>query len=116
MPDYKLRHRSEFKNCYDNGKRLFSASFVIFALKQAEPVTHWRLGMAVSKKTGCAVWRNRVRRLVRECFRLAQHQVVSGFDLVIVPKRGLNPRSLDLAKVQEELLPLIERLAKLHKS
>ena len=66
--------------------------------------------MAVTKKTGSAVWRNRVRRLVRECFRLAQEQVVEGYDYVVVPKRRLAPRVATLASVSAELVPLLRAI------
>lgn len=67
----------------------------------------WRLGMAVTKKTGSAVRRNRVRRLIRECFRLERADVEPGFDYVVVPKRGLDPRTLTLAVAREQLVPLL---------
>ena len=70
----------------------------------------WRLGMAVGKKTGNAVWRNRVRRLIRESVRLVQREIPSGFDVVVVPKRRLNPRTLTLARVKAEILPLLRTL------
>lgn len=66
----------------------------------------WRLGLAVTKKTGCAVIRNRVKRVVREFFRRNQTIIRDGFDMVIVPKRTLQPKDLTYAVAEQELTPL----------
>jgi ribonuclease P protein component len=44
-----------------------------------------RVGLSVSKKNGNAIARNRVKRLLREAFRLSQPSLPSGLDLVLVP-------------------------------
>lgn len=84
---------------------------MLFALRKDDFALPWRLGMAVTRKTGSAVWRNRVRRLIREVFRLAQDGVPPGYDYVVVPKRCLLPRTATLATVTAELLPLLRALS-----
>ena len=109
--EHRLTDRPDFVRCYDEGRRYFSSIFVLFARRRDGRQDPWRLGMAVTKKTGSAVWRNRVRRLVRECFRLEQEHVPAGYDYVVVPKRGLDPRGLTLDAVRLELVPLLRALA-----
>lgn len=58
---------------------------------------HPRLGMTVGKKHGGAVQRNRLRRLLREAFRLEQHSLPAGFDYLLVPKTG-SQASLDACR------------------
>lgn len=67
----------------------------------------WRLGLAVTRKTGIAVERNRVKRVLREFFRLHQHLLPHDMDIVAVPKRHLKPKNVTLGFVTQELLPLI---------
>lgn len=74
------------------------------------PDEPWRIGTAVTKKTGTAVVRNRVKRVLRECFRLHQSLLPTAVDLVIVPKRYLKPEQLDLAAATREFLPLIKEI------
>ncbi len=45
-----------------------------------------RLGITVSKKVGNAVTRNRVRRLIKENYRLMEKEIRSGYDVVIVAR------------------------------
>lgn len=52
-----------------------------------------RLGLAVSRRTARrAVQRNRVKRIVRESFRLHQHQLPA-LDIVVVARRGIESRN-----------------------
>jgi ribonuclease P protein component len=72
-----------------------------------------RLGVTVTRKVGVAVARNRVKRLVREAFRLAPTLLPAGIDLVVIAKDGAP--TLALADVQREwsaVLPLLQRRAR----
>ncbi len=81
----------------------FEAVRAARAVKQAGPLRvgakpngldHCRLGMAVSRRVGNAVVRNRIRRLIRESFRLLQHDLPAGYDLVVIA-RPHEPAALD---------------------
>ena len=67
-----------------------------------------RLGLSVSRKVGNAVFRNRLRRLYREAFRLSRGDMPTGLDLVLIPRSLREPTLLELT---ESLPRLVRALA-----
>ena len=98
--------------CYDAGTKVFTQNFVIFVAPRETGVLPWRVGMAVTKKSGSAVRRNRLRRLIREFFRLQQRTLPTGLDFVVVPKRHLNIGCMDYHQVAKELSFAVARYTK----
>lgn len=85
-----LRSRAEFDGVYKAGFRQGSGPLLLFLL--ANDGKRTRFGISVSKKLGNAVRRNRVKRLLREAYRLQQHDLPQGFDwLVVVRPHGPMP-------------------------
>jgi len=68
-----------------------------------------RLGLAVTKKSGNAVARNRIKRVLRSFFRLHQHEMPP-MDIVVTPKKFLSADRFCLAKAEADLLPLLVSL------
>lgn len=69
-----------------------------------------RLGLTVSRKVGHAVARNRIKRVVREYFRLHQAEYYLPLDIVVIPKRNLEAKQLTLALAIQEFTPLLDRV------
>ena len=72
------------------GKRLPSPNFILFSQKNEN--SFHRLGIVVKKEVGQATYRNRVKRYLREFFRLHKDQIKGSFDLVILVKKGCRIR------------------------
>lgn len=83
----RISKRKDYLTVYQQGVRSHSEHFTIVACKNEIGVS--RLGMTVSKKVGSAVARNRIRRLVREFFRLNRSRLSTAQDIVIIAKRNI---------------------------
>ena len=102
--------RSDYLACYDKGRRLASRQFVVFVAVRPDNASEWRVGMAVTKKLGHAVTRNRIKRVLREFFRLHQALMPPQVDLVVIPKKHLRVDRLNLDTARAELVPVLESL------
>ena len=76
---------SDFRAMYDSGRRFDAGKFVLFG--RPNDLGYHRLGLTVSRKVGCAVIRNRIKRLFREIFRKFSADIPCHFDLVVNAKR-----------------------------
>ena len=85
------------------GQRHHTRHYTIIFKKNGLGVT--RLGITVIKKIGNAVKRNRVKRLVREFFRLNKSYFPQGYDIVVAARK--NASYLGLRKTKEELAEVI---------
>jgi ribonuclease P protein component len=95
----RVRTRAEFVAA-SSGPRVHTPHFLLLLTRGPKPDGAARLGVTVTRKVGDAVRRNRVKRLVREAFRLDRALLPNGVDLVVIAKDG-SP-TLELAEVQAE--------------
>ena len=100
-----LRLPSEFSAVYEAKVRESRGPVTVYALPN--DLGHPRLGMSVNRKVGTAVRRNRIRRLIRESFRLLQHDFPQGYDVVVVVRPH---EPLILAEYQKLLSAMVVKL------
>jgi ribonuclease P protein component len=97
----RLRKRAEFLSLQRRGARAQSGHFVLYALPGTAGERS-KLGLTVSRRIGSAVTRNRVKRQVRECFRLKLRTLLpEGVAMVVIARKGAG--ELDSATIAAEL-------------
>ena len=102
----RLLCERDFRRVYGRGLRLKAFPLRARALRRSEGKS--RLGLAVGRKVGNAVVRNRWKRAVREAFRLNRHRLGSPYDLVVSVDWQATPE--DVRHVQEAFLALLDAI------
>jgi len=108
----RLRSQAEFEHVYKSGQRFTQPLFQVTACANAHGFP--RLGLSIAARTvGNAVARNRIRRLVRDVFRLAQHDLPA-IDIVVAARSAARTASSAALRndLEQALSTLRERCAR----
>ncbi len=84
-----IRKTEDIKNVYNYGKSSANQYAVMYILDRKDG-KQTRMGWVLSKKVGKAHHRLRVKRLIREVFRLNKAVLKKGFDIILLPRRKIS--------------------------
>lgn len=103
----RLVRRSDYLRLARDGWRIHSRLFIAVVLPGKNGRT--RLGITVTRRTGTAVIRNRIKRICREYFRMHRHHLKSFWDVnLIAKKQAADATNLELAHSLEMIFRRIE--------
>jgi ribonuclease P protein component len=102
----RLKQSRDFARVRQEGRRLVCGCFIA-NWRVLPPGSMMRLGVITAKKLGGAVVRSRARRLLREVFRLHQHDFAQPVELVLVAQRTIV--DMGLAEVEEAFLAMLRK-------
>ena len=101
----RIINNNEYRLVYKHGKYEVGRLCVLYRMPVAKQKT--RIGFVTGKKVGGAVERNRARRLMKEVYRLNQHQILEGYHIVIVGRGPLKDATYERA--EKEILYLLRK-------
>lgn len=101
-----MKKNHEFRRLYDKGKSFATPVLVVYYRKTNR--SYNQIGFTVGTKIGSAVCRNRVRRQLREIYRLNEDRLAKGLDMVVVAR--VKSRYVSYAELNKTYLFACSRL------
>lgn len=101
-----IKENRVFRRLYARGKSAAAPCAALYVRRNGRKEN--RLGITVSTKVGKAVVRNRVRRRLREIYRLHQGELSCGWDLVVVAR--VRAAHVPYAVLERDFLKLLDKL------
>ncbi|MBI3549926.1 MAG: ribonuclease P protein component [Elusimicrobia bacterium] len=98
--DVRITSSLEFERIIAEGRKFVSTDLILWTSQRrvdpaGSPQTGpTRIGISITRKLGGAVRRNRLKRLLREAFRLNQDLVAPGYDVIAYPRPGCKWQAL----------------------
>lgn len=86
--EYYLKNDREFERVYKKRKTFGNRNFTLYVDNNDLPYS--RVGFSISKKVGKAVVRNKIKRQLRELYRLNRNKIKPGYDFIFVVKSNVS--------------------------
>lgn len=100
-----LKKNRDFKEVYNQRRSVANRLLVLYVKKNNLCIN--RLGISVSRKVGGAVVRNRIKRLIKESYRLDENTVTAGYDMVVVVRK--DAACADFWQIKKSLRDLFDK-------
>jgi len=102
----RIKQGRDFAKVRQNGERVVKGCLIANWLRLPEDARS-RLGVVVGKKVGGSVIRSRAKRLLRESFRLHQHELTQPLDLVLVARQSIVEK--DFSGVERDFITTLRQ-------
>lgn len=105
MNKSRLRNNRDFQRVYRKGRNFWNRLVVLYTLPNGQDCS--RIGFSITKKYGNSVERNRIRRQMKEIYRLNCYRVKKGYDIVFIPKWPV--KNATYTEIEDAMLKLLKK-------
>ncbi len=102
-----LKKNYEFKNVLSKGKFYIGKQISIYVLKNNKKINV--IGIAVSTRKYGAVQRNRIKRLIRENYRLIKNSLKQGYDIVFLWNKKNEAKDANYFVINEDMIKIFKK-------
>ena len=96
-----LKKNYQFRNVLTKGKFFYGKQIIVYIRKNK--IDRNRLGIAIHTKLAKAVKRNRLKRLIRENYRLVAKRLLPGNDIVFLWNKKIEYQEADFFQIQKDM-------------
>lgn len=95
-----IKRNYEFKNLFSKGK-FYGGKYINMYIRETSSYYN-RFGIAISKKQGKAVYRNRIKRLIRENYKIYEDRIKQGSHVLIIINKNRDIKEISYYNINED--------------
>ena len=99
----KTKKNNEFQRVYKKGRYKVGRYLVMYAMPNRKDFN--RIGITTGKKFGNSVQRNRMKRIIRESYRLSQDCMAEGYDIIFMARASVRKANSPNNKLKAISIP-----------
>jgi len=105
-----IKENHMFSKVFKNGRYASNNYLTVYVLKNYNKNAASKLGISVSPKNGCAVKRNRAKRVIREAFAILYDRLPPGYFIVVMARKPCFDKNNKMQTVLESMQSAFVRL------